>query len=66
MYDDLDLNVEMLWDAFGENLEIASNGKSIGVSSLSRFEVAHYNHVSKSLSSIKHWVHESWSGLISS
>ena len=35
VYDDLDPNVEMLQDAFGENLEIASNGKSIGVSSLS-------------------------------
>ena len=35
VYDDLDPDVEMLRDAFGENLEIASNGKSIGVSSLS-------------------------------
>ena len=35
MYDDLDSDVEMLRDAFGENLEIASNGKSIVVSSLS-------------------------------
>ena len=35
MYDDLELDVEMLRDAFGENLEIASNGKSIIVSSLS-------------------------------
>ena len=35
VYDDLDPNVEMLRDAFGENLEISSNGKSIGVSSLS-------------------------------
>ena len=35
VYDDLDPNVELLRDAFGENLEISSNGKSIGVSSLS-------------------------------
>ena len=35
MYDDLESDVEMLQDAFGENLEIASNGKSIVVPSLS-------------------------------
>ena len=35
VYDDLEPDLDMLHDALGENLEISSNGKSIGVSSLS-------------------------------
>ena len=35
VYDDLDPDVDMLRDAFGENLEFSPNGKSISVSSLS-------------------------------
>ena len=35
MYDDLDPNVDMLRDAFGENLEFSLIGKSVSVSSLS-------------------------------
>ena len=35
VYDEVELDVDMLQDAFEENLEISTNGKSIGVSSLS-------------------------------
>ena len=35
MYDDLDPNVDMLRDAFGENLEFSPNRKSVSVPSLS-------------------------------
>ena len=35
VYDDLDLDVDMLRDAFGENLEFSPNWKSVSVSSLS-------------------------------
>ena len=35
MYDELEPDIGMLWDALEENMEISSNGKSIGVSSLS-------------------------------
>ena len=35
VYDEMDLDLEILRDAFGENLDVSSNGKSIGLSSLS-------------------------------
>ncbi|KAK9995051.1 hypothetical protein SO802_024754 [Lithocarpus litseifolius] len=35
MYDDLNSDEELLWDALGENLEFSLNGKLISVSSLS-------------------------------
>ena len=35
VYDDLDLEIDMLRDVLGENLEISPNGKSISISSLS-------------------------------
>ena len=35
VYDDLDLEADLLWEIFGENLEFSPNGKSISVSSLS-------------------------------
>ena len=35
VYDELEPDLDILWDALGENLEVYSNGKSIGLSSLS-------------------------------
>ena len=35
VYDELELDLDILWDIFGENLEVSSNEKSIGLSSLS-------------------------------
>ena len=35
LYDELEPDLDILWDAFEENLDVSSNGKSIGLSSLS-------------------------------
>ena len=35
VYDEMELDLKILHDTFGENLDVFSNGKSIGLSSLS-------------------------------
>ena len=35
VYDEMELDFKIFRDAFGENLDVFSNGKSIGLSSLS-------------------------------
>ena len=59
VYDDMEPDLKILCDAFRENLEVSHNSDL-------RVEVAHNNHVSQSLPSLKHRVYESWSGYISS
>jgi len=35
VYDDLDLKADLLWETFGEKLELSPNGKLVSVASLS-------------------------------